>query len=127
MTNASTSFDDIFFQRNGYENPLSNAYVSCTMDCASYFPGIPQLRDACEKACLSRKIRTGFDKCDFLENVVGDEQSIGNYNIDCDSSSGSGSKLLADRNSDLQTPIKIGLVTGLVLVVLFLLWVFVIN
>lgn len=108
-------------------DPQGAAFRTCSSECASYFPGIPQLRDACEKACLSKKIGPGFNKCDFLENVVGDEQSISYYNIDCDELSGQGSKLLSDKNSDLQTPIKIGLVTGLVLVVLFLLWVFVIK
>lgn len=99
----------------------------CINQCAGYFPGIPQLRDACEKSCHSGLIQKDFNKCDFLENVVGDEQSIGSYNIDCNTESGLGSSMLQQRNSDLQTPIKIGLVTAFVLVLLFLLWVFVLN
>lgn len=101
--------------------------ATCKNQCAGFFPGIPQLRDACEKSCVSGLIKKDFNKCDFLENIVGDEQSIGSYNIDCNTASGLGSQMLQQRNSDLQTPIKIGLVTAFVLVFLFLLWVFVLN
>jgi len=63
--------------------------------CDAAFPGAPDLVSSC-RSWLDKKGRK-FNKQHFLENVIGDQQTIQLYGIDYDTTSGIGSQKLAEQ------------------------------
>ncbi len=91
--------------------------TDCINKCASWFPGNFSLTAACQAGCRSGE--RYLSMCDYLENYVGDQQTISLYGIDCDLQSGAGSQLVQQKQSDA---VKYTLVAVAVVIVLFIIY-----
>lgn len=102
-------------QRKECMNNAGN--VPCKNNCASWFPGNYTLTAACQAGCDAGNNYESM--CDYLENYVGDQQTIAYYGIDCDLNTGSGSKTIADRNKNILTYTIVGIVIIVLILILY--------
>lgn len=78
---------------------LKKSCRNCVRRCKSWFPHSKSLESACRAKCRSGS--HNFKKCDFLENDVGDQVTIGYYSQDCDPNKGFGSEKI-ERNDQFK-------------------------
>ena len=96
--------------------------TKCSQRCQQYTAGNPTALPACEAACRESKGTTPSSNCDFWEQVIGDQQSIAKYAIDCDPNSGSGSEMLKSITGAAGAKATYAIVAVVVILVLVLLW-----